>query len=58
MELDENINLLYNYLYNKDYNKNLIENEKIILGKIGLNDIKYSIIYWQFSLSCRNYCIT
>jgi hypothetical protein len=43
MELDENINLLYNYLYNKDYNKNLIENEKIILGKIGLNDIKYSL---------------
>ena len=40
MDLDDNINLLYNYVYNKDYDKNLIDIDKIILGKIGLHDIK------------------
>jgi hypothetical protein len=43
MDVEDNIITLYNYLYNKDYDKNLIAIDKIILGKIGLNDIKYPL---------------
>ena len=43
MELEDNIILLHSYLYSKTYDNSLIDIEKIILGKIGLNDIKYSM---------------
>ena len=43
MELEDNIIFLYNYLYNKNNDNSLVEIEKITLGKIGLNDIKFSM---------------
>jgi len=43
MELEDNIISLHAYLYSKTYDNSLVDIDKIILGKIGLSDIKYSM---------------
>ena len=39
--MEEKINLLYNFLYNDSFN-NCFDIEKIIVGKINIDDIKIS----------------